>query len=64
MWYNIFLLAVGAVFAIFGGIVVLRPAKFTNKKSEDFDAAVKKTKRYGLMMLCLSVGAFLLGIGL
>lgn len=62
LWYNIILLVIGVIFVVFGGIVVLRPAKFVSKKSKNVEDDTKKTKRLGLIALCLSLVAIVVGI--
>lgn len=62
LWYNIVLLVIGVILVIFGGVVVLRPAKFISKNSKNVEDDTKKTKRLGLIALCLSVVVVLLGI--
>ncbi len=62
LWYNIVLLVIGIVFVIFGGVVMLRPAKFVNKNSKNVEDDKKKTKRLGLIALCLSIVAIVVGI--
>lgn len=62
MLYQIILYIIGILFALFGALVILYPAKFTKKDSKDLEAAVKKTKRYGMISLCVSMVAIVVAL--
>ena len=58
MSYEIFGIAAGAMLMVMGLIMTIAPRSATKKDARDHPETVKKTRRYGIIML--ACGAFVL----